>query len=53
VRCSWSEHVEVAQRLGATAPDELGTALALMGAALLMAAQDLLVQDSALMVHCE
>jgi len=24
-----------------------------MGAALLMAAQDLLVQDSALMVHCE
>lgn len=53
MRCSWAEHVEVAKVLGSAGPDQQGTALALMGAALLMAAQDLLLQDSALMVHCQ
>jgi hypothetical protein len=45
--------VEVAQVLGAAGPDEQGTALALMGAALLMLAQDLLLLDSPITVQCD
>lgn len=53
VRCSWSQHVEVAQVLGTAGPNEQGMALALMGAALLMLAQDLLLLDTPIAVQCD
>lgn len=53
MRCSWSQHVEIAQVLGTASPDEQGTALALMGAALLMLAQDLLLQSSPVGLHAD
>jgi len=53
VRYSWSQHVEAAQVLGAAGPADQGVALALMGAALLMLAQDLLLDDSPISVCCD
>ena len=53
MRCSWLQHVEVARALADATADQQGEALALMGAALLMLAQDLLLQESPLGVTCD
>jgi len=53
VRYSWSQHVETARVLGSAGPADQGVALALMGAALLMLAQDLLLEDSLVSVRCD
>ena len=50
MRFGWSQHLEVAQVLEAVDPADQGTALALMGVALLMLAQDLVVQESVITV---
>lgn len=41
MRLSWSQHLQTARTVGAVELSELGSALALMGMALLMLAQDL------------
>jgi hypothetical protein len=46
MRFGWSQHLAVAQALEAADPADRGTALALMGVALLMLAQDLVVLDA-------
>lgn len=53
MRYSWSQHVEAAQVLGSAGPADQGVALALMGAALLMLAQDLLCEESLISVFCD
>lgn len=47
VRYGWSQHLEAAQVMGSSGPSDQGVALALMGVALLMLAQDLLLAESA------
>ena len=46
MRFSWAQHQNVAQRLGAVDQEQLGVALALMGAALLMLVEDLAALES-------
>jgi hypothetical protein len=47
MRLSWSQHLSTARTLEMVADDHAGTALALMGVALLMLLQDLaVVSDS-------
>ena len=41
MRFSWAQHQNVARKLGTVDQQQLGAALALMGAALLMLAEDL------------
>ena len=50
MRFGWSQHLQVAQVLESADPADQGTALALMGVALLMLAQDLVVQESVITV---
>ena len=50
MRFGWSQHDQAAQVIGAAGPANQGVALALMGVALLMLAQDLLVHESAVSV---
>lgn len=45
MRLSWPQHLETARTLELTGDSERGEALALMGIALLMLAQDLLDQE--------
>lgn len=45
MRFSWAQHQNVAQRLGAVDQEQLGVALALMGVAMLMLAEDLVGID--------
>jgi hypothetical protein len=42
MRFSWAQHQNVAQRLGAVDQEQLGVAVALMGVAMLMLAEDLI-----------
>lgn len=50
MRFGWSEHQQVARVIEAADAANQGTALALMGVALLMLAQDLALQGSAIAV---
>jgi hypothetical protein len=43
---SWPQHLQTARTLELSAPEDRGTALALMGIALLLLAQDLLVEQA-------
>ena len=45
MRLSWPEHLQTARTLELSGDDQRGTALALMGAALLLLAQDLLSHE--------
>ncbi|MCU0529161.1 MAG: hypothetical protein MUD04_06650 [Cyanobium sp. Prado107] len=45
MRLSWPEHLQTARTLELSGDDQRGTALALMGIALLLLAQDLLAQE--------
>ncbi|WP_216904077.1 hypothetical protein [Synechococcus sp. CCY 9618] len=45
MRLSWPEHLQTARLLELSGDDQRGTSLALMGIALLLLAQDLLVQE--------
>jgi len=45
VRLGWSQHADNARAFAAADPADQGAALALMGVALLMLAQDLLIQE--------
>jgi hypothetical protein len=45
MRLTWPEHLQTARTLELTADDQRGEALALMGIALLVLAQDLLEQE--------
>ncbi len=45
MRLTWPEHLQTARTLELTAEDQRGEALALMGMALLVLAQDLLEQE--------
>ncbi|MEB3156730.1 MAG: hypothetical protein VKO26_04755 [Cyanobacteriota bacterium] len=45
MRLTWPEHLQTARTLELTADDQRGEALALMGIALLVLAQDLLDQE--------
>jgi hypothetical protein len=45
MRLTWPEHLHTARTLELTADDQRGEALALMGMALLVLAQDLLEQE--------
>jgi hypothetical protein len=47
MRLSWPEHLQTARTLELSRTDDCGTALALMGVALLVLAQDLLEQETA------
>ncbi|MFM2080544.1 MAG: hypothetical protein RLZZ219_1226 [Cyanobacteriota bacterium] len=42
---SWPQHLQTARTLELTSPEDRGLALALMGVALLLLAQDLLVLE--------
>ena len=53
MRVGWSEHQEVARVLAGVDLADRGTALALLGAAMLMLAQDLLLQDASVSVVIE
>ena len=46
MRFGWSEHQQVARALESVDAADQGTALALLGVALLMLAQDLVLQDA-------
>ena len=46
MRFSWAQHQNVARKLGTADQQQLGVALALMGAALLMLAEDLAALES-------
>jgi hypothetical protein len=46
MRLSWPEHLQTARTVELSSDRERGTALALMGVALLLLAQDLLEQES-------
>ena len=48
MRFGWSEHQQVARVLESVEAADQGTALALLGVALLMLAQDLVVHDAPL-----
>lgn len=50
MRFGWSQHQQVARVLETADAGNQGTALALMGVALLMLAQDLALQDSMITV---
>jgi hypothetical protein len=45
MRLSWPEHLQTARMLELSGDDQRGTALALMGIALLLLSQDLLAQE--------
>ncbi|MCP9889130.1 hypothetical protein KBY96_14485 [Cyanobium sp. ATX 6A2] len=45
MRLSWPEHLQTARTLELSGDEQRGTALALMGVALLLLAQDLLSQE--------
>lgn len=45
MRLSWPDHLQTARTIGLTGDEQRGTALALMGIALLLLAQDLLAQE--------
>ena len=45
MRLSWPEHLQTARMLELSGDDQRGIALALMGVALLLLAQDLLAQE--------
>lgn len=45
MRLSWPQHLQTSRVIESTADSQRGTALALMGIALLMLAQDLLDQE--------
>jgi hypothetical protein len=49
MRLTWPEHLQTARTLELTADNQRGEALALMGIALLVLAQDLLEQELALL----
>ena len=46
MRLSWPQHLQTARTLELSGPSERGTALALMGVALLLLAQDLLDEQA-------
>ncbi|MFM1812398.1 MAG: hypothetical protein RLZZ336_1336 [Cyanobacteriota bacterium] len=46
MRFSWAQHQNVARKLGSVDQQQLGAALALMGVALLMLAEDLAALES-------
>jgi hypothetical protein len=45
MQLSWPQHLQTARTLELSAPEDRGTALALMGIALLLLAQDLLTEE--------
>jgi hypothetical protein len=45
MRLSWPEHLQTARMLELSGDEQRGTALALMGVALLLLAQDLLAEE--------
>lgn len=45
MRLSWPEHLQNARLLGLCAPEQQGTALALMAVSLLLLAEDLLERE--------
>ena len=47
MRFSWPDHLQAARAIEATSDSERGTALGLMGMALLLLAEDLLEQSEA------
>ena len=46
MRLSWPQHLQTSRTLEMSGPSERGTALALMGVALLLLAQDLLDEQA-------
>ena len=46
MRLSWPQHLQTSRTLEMSGPSDRGTALALMGVALLLLAQDLLNEQS-------
>ena len=50
MRLGWTQHADNARAFAAAAPADQGLALALMGVAVLMLAQDLLIQELPLTV---
>jgi hypothetical protein len=46
MQLSWPQHLQTARTIELSAPEDRGTALALMGIALLLLAQDLLVEQA-------
>lgn len=50
MRIAWSQHAQTARAVAAAGAADQGLALALMGVALLMLAQDLLLEESPITV---
>lgn len=53
MRYGWAQHLDMARTLGSAGSAEQGTALALMGVALLMLAEDLLTHEIPLAIYLD